>query len=471
MTHDVRDPRTGRVERALAPPSDAELVAIVDRVRAAQPRWEAAGVRARADALRALAGELTRRRAVMVETLVADTGRLRETELEVDSVIASIERWCAAAPGLLAEPEPRSAAVPFVRIEQASVPFPLVGVISPWNFPLLLGMIDTLPALLAGSAVLLKPSEVTPRFVAPLMAAVSAVPLLREAFVAVEGAGETGAAVVDLVDAVCFTGSVATGLVVGAAAARNFIPAFLELGGKDPAIVLDGADLDRATSAILWGGTANAGQSCLSIERVYVAAPIHDAFVDLLVAKASKIGLAWPEPTSGAIGPLIDPEQATVIAAHLADAFARGATARTGGEVEQLGGGVWVRPTVLTHVDHSMTVMREETFGPVLPVMSFSDVDEAVRLAEDTAFGLSAAVFGPETEAIAVARRLHAGAVSINDAALTAIVHDAEKQAFGMSGIGASRMGPAALRRFTRRQALLVREPDGVDPWWYPELG
>ncbi len=211
-----------------------------------------------------------------------------------------------------------------------------------------------------------------------------------------------------MVDAVVFTGSVPTGMAVAAAAAAAFIPAFLELGGKDAAIVLDVADLDRAASAILWGGTANAGQSCLSIERVYVEEPVHDEFVRLLTAKARRVRLAHPQVTDGQIGPLIDADQAQVIERHLADALARGAAVHCGGTVERIDGGRWCT-TVLTGVTHDMLIMTEETFGPVLPVMAARDAEHAIELANDSAYGLSAAVFGPTAEdALAVAARLEA---------------------------------------------------------------
>lgn len=464
----VVDPRTGRPERLLAAPTSAELTAHTDRLREAQPAWEALGAGGRADALLELREALARHRPAIVTALIADTGRWGESELEADLVLRALERWARSAPGMLAEAAPQPSSMPSVTLRSGLVPYALVGAISPWNFPLLLGTIDLIPALAAGCAVLLKPSEVAPRFLAPLQEAVAEVPAIAPVLGLVEGAAEVGEAMLRLVDAIAFTGSVPTGRRVAQAAAAAFIPAFLELGGKDPAIVLKDADLDRASSALLWGGTANAGQSCLSIERVYVEQAAHDRFVELLVAKAEKLKLAHPDVGDGQLGPLIAPDQVDVVARHLTDAVARGATVRTGGAVERLGGGAYVRPTVLIDVDHTMLVMTEETFGPVLPVMAVRDEDEAVALANDSVYGLSAAVFaGDETQALKVGRRLRAGAVSINDAALTAIVQEGEKQAFGLSGLGGSRMGPAALRRFLRTQAFLVSDGKGRDPWWY----
>jgi acyl-CoA reductase-like NAD-dependent aldehyde dehydrogenase len=337
------------------------------------------------------------------------------------------------------------------------VPYGLVGVISPWNFPFLLSMLDTIPALLAGCAVLVKPSEVTPRFVAPLMASVREFPELAGVLAFVTGDGQTGAALIEQVDAVCFTGSVATGRRVAEACARRFIPAFLELGGKDPVIVLDSADPDRAAAVVLRASVQATGQACQSLERVYVHERVAAAFIGRLVARAEAVPLNYPDGRRGQVGPLIFARQAEIIAGQLADAVAKGARILTGGAIETHGGGLWLRPTVVTGVTHDMTLMTEETFGPVMPVMPFRDAAEAVRRANDSVYGLSAAVIGDEAEALDVARQLNVGAVSINDGGLTTEVFDAEKNAFNLSGLGASRMGPSGLLRFLRRKALLIQ--------------
>lgn len=252
------------------------------------------------------------------------------------------------------------------------------------------------------------------------------------------------------------------------AAGRAAILAFLELGGKDAAVVCADADLEHAGSAILWGGTANAGQSCLSIERVYVQRRVFAAFTALLADKARRLGLAYPDPSAGGLGPIIDPAQADIIRDHLSDAYAKGATALTGGAFETHAGGTYLRATVLTDVDHGMRVMKEETFGPILPVMPFDTVEDALALADDSDFGLSAAVFAKDVDAAAaLGARMAAGAISINDAALTAVLHEGEKNAFKQSGLGGSRMGAASIARFLRRQSLLVHEPATANPWWH----
>jgi acyl-CoA reductase-like NAD-dependent aldehyde dehydrogenase len=461
----VRNPRTGVEDYSFEPPSMEELASLAQRLRRLQEPWSS-NAETRIEALQAWKGRLEARRSDIVAELVTDTGRIAESELEVDAILRSIDRWCGIAPDLLADPDPKKASIPIFSIRQAQRPYPLVGMISPWNFPLLLSLIDAIPALLAGCAAVVKPSEIAPRFVEPLRETIGELPIAY-----VQGAGPTGEQIVDLVDCVCFTGSVATGRKVGEQAARRFIPAFLELGGKDPAVVLSSANLDRASSAILWGGTANAGQSCLSIERVYVEEPAFGEFVELLAEKARGLRLAVPHPADGELGPIIAAKQVPVIADHLADATTKGAKALTGGEVETIDGGSYVRASVLTGVGHGMKIMTEETFGPILPVMQAADADDAVRLANDTKFGLSAAVFaGTPDEAISVGSRIRAGGVSINDAALTALIHDGEKNSFNFSGLGGSRMGPAALRRFGRRQAFIIADRPAPDPWWYPHL-
>jgi succinate-semialdehyde dehydrogenase / glutarate-semialdehyde dehydrogenase len=241
----------------------------------------------------------------------------------------------------------------------------------------------------------------------------------------------------------------------------------LELGGKDPAIVLQGADLERAARAIAWAGCVNAGQSCLSIERVYVERAVFDRFTEQLRAEVARLRFGWPRPEDGEIGPLIAARQAEVIRRQLDDAFGRGARALVGGHIRCLDGGLYCEPTVLVDVDHDMLVMQEETFGPILPVMAVDDPDDAVRKANDCVYGLSGAVFGPRELAMSVADRLECGAVSIGDAGLTAMVHDAEKQSFGASGLGGTRMGPRAIERFLRLKTLLVHDRPEPDAWWF----
>lgn len=457
MTLPVRNPRTGATDHHITPPTGDDLDALATRLRAAQAPWAALAIEDRMARLSRWADALEADLDAVAAALEIDTGRRRVARLEVQGAIASIRGWTVSAPLLAPKADWLDGrSNPQLKHSGQYVPFALVGVISPWNFPLTLSLIDAIPALAAGCAVIVKPSEVTPRFVEPLEKTIAAAGL-DDLLVFAPGAAETGQGVIDRADLVCFTGSVSTGRKVAAAAAARLIPAFLELGGKDPLIVTRSADLELAVTAALRGSVLSTGQACQSIERIYVDAVIHDAFLEKLVAAADAVRLNWPDINQGELGPLIFDRQADIIDAQIKDARAKGARVRTGGVIETHGGGRWIRPTVISGVDHTMSVMTQETFGPVLPVMAFSDIEAAVRLANDTEYGLSAAVFaGGLDEAEAIARRLEAGAVSLNDAALTALFYEAEKQSFKASGLGPSRMGAAGLTRFYRRKALIA---------------
>jgi len=453
----VRNPRTGQADYSIDPLDTGAVAALAQRLRAGQPGWAAAGVAHRAAVLRRWCETVHAASGPLVSALSADTGRYALVHNELRALRGLVEGYAALGGKLLAPPVEQPSVAPGIGIETQLVPYALVGVISPWNFPLLISLLDAIPALMAGSAVIVKPSEVTPRFIRPLMAAVAAVPELAGVLAFIEGDGATGAALVEQADIICFTGSVATGRKVGEACARRFIPSCLELGGKDPAIVLASADPVQAAEVVLRASVQATGQACQSIERVYVDRRIHERFLGALVDRARRVELNYPDIHRGQIGPLIFARQAELIAAQLDDARAQGAQVLTGGVVERHGGGLWLRPTVVTGVNAGMALMAEETFGPVIPVVPFDEVDEAIALANDSQFGLSAAVFGEEQAARAVAARLEAGAVSVNDGGLTTEAFDAEKNSFKLSGMGASRMGPSGLLRFLRKRALLIQ--------------
>ena len=232
----------------------------------------------------------------------------------------------------------------------------------------------------------------------------------------------------------------------------------MELGGKDPVIITETADLDRAVAAVLRGALLATGQICFSIERVYVNEVIHDAFVKKLIDEAKKIELTYPDIEKGDLGPLIFHRQGDIINSQLKDAVSRGANIRLGGEVEILGGGTWMRPTIITEVTHEMLIMTEETFGPVIPVMKFSTNEEAINLANDSKYGLSAAVIaGTEEEAASIGIHIDAGGISLQDTTLTkSIFRDAEKTSFKLSGNGGSRMGDASIYRFLLKKAIMT---------------
>ena len=456
----VRNPRTGEVDYHITPPTADEMATTTKSMRAAQKDWAAAPVEHRVAVMRKWADEIEKNKAAISKAEAADTGRGRIAKESPDAVIWSIRGWADNAPAIInkAMLEGNSSIMPHIKYRSQLKAYPLLGVISPWNFPMMLSAIDATPALLAGSAAIIKPSEVTPRFVEPLMETILKVPELAKVLTYVVGDGETGQNLINNVDIVCFTGSVATGRKVAEACARRFIPVFLELGGKDPVIVTENADIDRATDAVLRGSVYATGQICFSIERVYVQEKIHDAFVDSLVKKAEQVDLNYPDINKGHIGPFIFGKQAGIVDEQLDDAVSRGAKIRTGGKSQNLGGGLYMRPTVVTGVTNDMKVMQDETFGPVIPVVKYKTKEDAVSMANDTLFGLSGAVIaGSEEEAYEIGSQIDAGGISLQDTTLTgAILRDAEKTSFNMSGMGGSRMGPASILRFYRKKALMT---------------
>jgi acyl-CoA reductase-like NAD-dependent aldehyde dehydrogenase len=459
----ARNPRTGVYDYQCEHTAAADLDVICQRLRARQPSWAARSLDQRLAAMTELMVAIDRHKDELFAALKADTGRARITQLEIGALPGQLARISADARAMLVEIPGRPTMIPHIHGAGHYVPYGLMGNITPWNFPLLLSFIDTLPALAAGNAVIIKPSEVTPRWVDPVRKAIKQVPTINEVLAIARGPGETGAALIERVDLISFTGSVRTGRKVAEAAARRFIPAFLELGGKDPAVVLASANLEAATSGILRATVAATGQACQSLERIYVARPMFESFVARIADKAKAITLDIDQPDTGFVGPFIFERQAEIVVDHLKDAVAKGAKILCGGELI-VKGGKWLPPTVVVDVTHKMKLMTEETFGPVIPIMAFDTVDEAVALANDTTYGLSASVYaGSAEEAMPVARRLNAGAVSINDGSLTAMVQDTAHESFGFSGMGATRFGPEGVLRYVRRKALLTNTLGPMD--------
>jgi succinate-semialdehyde dehydrogenase / glutarate-semialdehyde dehydrogenase len=465
----VRNPRTGKIDYTFQPIAPNALNIQLQRMRESQIFWQHQPVEYRIGALQQWKNSLNRHKIDLIKAVCTDTGRHAETILEVDFVLNAIDKWCHVALEQAYISQRKHTSHPNINADGMNVPYSLVAVITSWHFPLLLSFIDTLPALLAGCAVVVKPSEITPRFIQIVEKTLNEVSALRGILRYVEGGGETGAQLVQNVDMVCFTGNIATGRKVYQAAAQQFIPVFLELTGKDAAIVLNSADIDKAAAAISWGALVNAGQSCSSIERIYVQENVIDNFIDKLTQRVNRLRLNYPNIQEGQIGPIISEKQVEIMDAQLRDAVKRGATIVTGSEkCQNTGGGSYCRPTVLKGVNHTMQVMNEETCGPIMPVMGFKTVEEGIALANDCKYGLNAAVFaGTNEEAMSVAQHLSAGAVSINDAALTHIIHDVEKNAFKLSGLGGARMGANALQRFTRRKAFLIKQDTNASAWWF----
>jgi acyl-CoA reductase-like NAD-dependent aldehyde dehydrogenase len=457
----VRNPYNGAIDYEVTPPTAEELAGICGRLREAQVKWGSAPLEYRIEVLTRWAGELERAYGVLAAADSADTGGCLISAMAPGIAIGNVRAWAADAAKILdkAARSGTSSIMPSISYRTQLVPYPLVGVISPWNGPLLLSLLDPVPALFAGSAVIVKPSEVAPRFAEPLMETIAAVPELAEVFTFIDGDGQTGQELIQQVDVVCFTGSVPNGRKVAQACASRLIPAYLELGGKDPAVVTASADLDRAATAVLRGAVFGTGQVCFAVERIYVHEDVHDAFVDILVRKAVRVRLNFPEISDGEIGPFGFDRQARIADEHLADAVAKGAVIRCGGPSRVLGGGHFMRPTVLTEVTHDMLLMREESFAPFMPVMRYRTEDEAVALANDTHYGLSASVLaGTAEEAARIGERINAGTVSLQDTFLTLFkTRDIGTNSFGDSGLGGDRTGPASILRFLRKKALLTQ--------------
>jgi acyl-CoA reductase-like NAD-dependent aldehyde dehydrogenase/choline dehydrogenase-like flavoprotein len=456
----VENPATGATIATVPELSADEVKALVDAARAAQPAWEALGFEGRGGVLLAAQRWLVANAERVVTTIVGETGKtVDETQLfELSYGLNALEFWAKNAPRYLADEEVESAS-PLVRGRRMVVryaPVGVVGVIGPWNYPLINSFGDCIPALAAGNAVVLKPSEITP-LTSLLMAEMLAdCGMPAGVFSVATGRGETGAALIDNVDFVMFTGSVATGKKVMAQAAQTLTPVSLELGGKDPMIVLADADVERAANAAVTYGANNAGQVCISVERIYVEEPIYDEFVERLGQKVRALRQGPPGPSGSVdIGAVIFPPQAELIAAHVADAVEKGATVVTGGKLAE-GPGRFYEPTLLTGVDHSMRAMTEETFGPTLPVMKVADADEAVALANDGPYGLQASIWTRDAErGEQIARRVEAGSVCVNDAQVNYAALELPMGGWKESGLG-SRHGANGIRKYMRQQSILV---------------
>jgi acyl-CoA reductase-like NAD-dependent aldehyde dehydrogenase len=471
---EVRNPADGEL-LATVPALDREAVAeLARRARAAQPAWEALGFDARGKVLERLRRWLLDNAERVIETIVSETGKAYEDAqvLELAYGVSALSFWAGHAGDYLAERRSfaRSPLIAGRRLLTRYSPRGLVGVIGPWNYPLLNSFGDAIPALAAGNSVVLKPSELTPLTSLLIAEGLRECGMPDDVFAVATGAGETAEALIDLVDFVMFTGSTATGRRVAARAAEQLTPCSLELGGKDALIVLKGAPLERAANVAVFYGLINAGQSCVSIERVYAEASICDELVERIVAKVKALRVGAPGgPGSVDVGAITSPRQVEIIESHIADALAKGARVLVGGHRLE-GAASFFEPTVLVDVDHTMRCMMEETFGPTLAVMAVSGADEAVALANDSPMGLGAAVFAADTErGEELARRLDVGAVCVNDAVVNYMALEAPMGGHKQSGIGV-RHGPDGIRKYCKTQTIVIspRWMPAREPQFYP---
>ncbi len=458
----VENPATGQIVGTV-PDLGAEAVAeMARRARLAQPTWEAYGFDGRARILLRAQKWVMDNAERIVATICSETGKTFEDAslAEIGYAGNAFGFWAKTGPEYLADERVKSSQV-LVKGKKLILryrPLGLIGVIGPWNYPLTNSFGDCIPALMAGNSVILKPSEVTPLTSLLMAEGLKECGLPENVLQIATGRGETGAALIEHVDMIMFTGSTRTGRKVAEAAARRLIPASLELGGKDPMLVLADADVERAANFATYYSMQNAGQTCISIERVYVEEPVYDEFVAKVSDKVRALRVGPPQgPGSVEVGAITFPPQLDTIEDHVADAIDKGARVLAGGHaVQPPGGGRFYEPTVLVDVDHTMKCMTEETFGPTLPIMKVADADEAVRLANDSIYGLGASVFSRDTaHGEAIARRLDVGAANVNDAMINYTVLELAMGGAKASGLG-SRHGAGGIRKYCSQQAIVV---------------
>jgi acyl-CoA reductase-like NAD-dependent aldehyde dehydrogenase len=456
----VENPATGKVIRTLPVDSAEDVKAAAERARAAQPGWEALGFEGRGRVLRRMQKWLLDNGDRVVQSIVDETGKTHEDAIVVEVAYGAgaLGFWAKHAPDYLADEKVRTSN-PLVlgrKLVVRYAPVGVVGVIGPWNYPLVNSFGDAIPALAAGNAVLLKPSEVTPLTSMLLAEGFRESGLPEHVLQILVGGAETGVALIDESNFVMFTGSTATGKKVMARAAETLTPVALELGGKDPMIVLADADLERAANAATYYSMQNGGQTCVSIERVYVEAPVYDQFVDAVTERVKALRQGVPTgPGTVEVGAVTFSPQLDIIRRHVDQARDAGARITAGGHVRE-GEGRFFEPTVLADVDHSMTAMTEETFGPTVPIMRVADAEEAIRMANDSPYGLGASVWTKDgARGEQIARRLESGYACVNDANINYFAYELPMGGWKDSGLGV-RHGAGGIRKYTRQQAILV---------------
>jgi acyl-CoA reductase-like NAD-dependent aldehyde dehydrogenase len=439
----------------------------VRRAREAQPAWGGLPFRDRARRLRRFARAL-RDDADLLDTLVAESGKPRyEAELIELFYTLELTRFYTGRVGRRALADDLRHPLVFANKRARVVHHPrgVVGVIGPWNFPLLNNFADCVAPLVAGNAVVLKPSEQTPLTSLRIGALWREAGMPADVLQVVAGRGDAGAALAAAVDMIFFTGSAGVGREIARAAGARLAPAVLELGGKSAMIVLADADLPRAAHAAVWSAFAGSGQVCIRTERVLVEAVVADRFVELVAAEISRLrqgapALGRPDDTSVDVGAITFAPQVERALRQIADAVGRGGRVVAGGAPRgDLGPGRFFAPTLIADATPEMSVMRDETFGPLLPVMRVRDAEEALRIANDSTLGLSGSVWsGDAARALALARRLEAGSVAINDVLVNYFCVEAPLGGVKASGIGV-RHGPEGLRQFCRLETIVEDHP------------
>jgi acyl-CoA reductase-like NAD-dependent aldehyde dehydrogenase len=469
----VENPATGQTIGHVPDLDAAAVKHMVDIARAAQPAWAELGFDARAKVFYRARKWLVDNRERVARTIVEETGKTHEDAMlaEVLFIADSFGYWAKSAPKHLADEKVKSHS-PFMLGKKLMIryqPRGVIGVIGPWNYPLTNCFGDGIAALAAGNAVIFKPSEITPYTTMLMQECMRDAGLPDGVMQVATGRGATGAALIEHVDYVMFTGSVATGKKVAAEAAKTLTPFSLELGGKDPMIVLKDADLERAANGAVFWSMANGGQICQAIERVYVEEPVYDEFLNKVVEKTRALRQGVPgEAGAVEVGAVTFQPQLDIMEDHMQDAVQKGAKVLVGGKRRE-GEGRFFEPTVVVDVNHDMKLMQDETFGPILPVMKVRDEQEAVRLANDSRYGLNSSVWTKDiAKGERIASQVQAGSTCVNDAVSN---YAAQELPFGgvkESGIGV-RHSSAGIRKYCNTHAILItRFAMKRELYWFP---
>ncbi|HZR56225.1 MAG TPA: aldehyde dehydrogenase family protein [Terriglobales bacterium] len=471
------NPATGEILRQFECATASEVQAAVSRARVAQPAWEQIGVRDRSRVLKKFQQLLHEKKSEVARLISQEEGKPHiEALLTEVTVVLDAARFCIdnAHNFLRDQPIPHgNLAMKTKSGRLLRQPHGVIGIISPWNYPFSIPATESMAALVTGNAVVLKPSEFTSLCAMELSSLLQQAGVPKDVFHVVTGHGATGAALINApIDKLVFTGSVATGRRIAQAAASRLLPVVLELGGKDPMLVLNDADIEVASSGAVWGAFVNAGQACLSVERCFVHRSIYEAFLEACVRKTKQLRVGNGMDSGTDVGPLINEHQLSNVAAQVEEARALGARVLVGGHKLAHLGPNFYAPTVIADVTPQMRIMREETFGPVLSLMPFDDEDEAIRLANDSEYGLGASVWIKNRgRGEVIAKQIHAGTVMINDAVSCFGISEAPHGGIKSSGIGRTngRYGLEEMVRIKYVDSDLL--PGMKKLWWYGYVG
>jgi len=473
------NPATGEIIARVMVADKAAVCAAVKRAEAAQLQWHQQPLRERIRVLRRARNVMLDDMDSLAALITQEQGRPATEALLTELAPAAdlITYYTARAGRMLADEHLSLHFFPHRRSTIHYHPIGVIGIIAPWNFPFVQPLSEIVCALLAGNAVIFKPSELTPLVGQALADLFYVAGLPHDVLQVVQGGGATGAALVEAgVGKICFTGSTGTAKKILAQAATTLTPVICELGGKDPLLVFDDADLDRAADAAVWGSFTNAGQVCASVERVYVHRKVAEQFTQKVTERTQRLRLGNAFNTHAIdMGPMTSDKQRDVVERHIADALARGATIVAGGKRPQSEAtntnGYFYEPTILTNVPQDAAVMQEETFGPVLPIIIFDTDDEAIRLANDSSFGLNAYIFSRNTaRANQIAQRIATGSVIINDSLVSYGIPETPWGGVKQSGMGRIHWGEHGLREYCNAQHIMQERfrPLRRELWWYP---